>query len=157
MSPDEDVSSNAWLTELLDPYVAEIQARGLILRIELDSRFPLTRVPLLEAAFERLFRFVFSTLPDGCELYLGSARRTAAVAPLGAGTLTVRWQVAGDARRSVPGAVITSIRPISGGAAFHARSSAGLALQQAFSDAGWTLDFDVTNQDGELWVRAATR
>jgi hypothetical protein len=150
------MSSDSWLTELLAPFAAEIRGRGLIVRCELDSGFQLARAPHLEAAFEGLFRFVFSTLPDGCEFYLASSRTTASVAPLGSGTLTLRWQVAGEARHSTPGGV-RSIRPIAGGAVFHAGSSSALALEQAFDDADWTLDFEATNEDGELWVRAGTR
>jgi len=155
MSSDETALQDSWLTGLLVPFAAEIRARGLIVRCELDPGFQLTRDPHLEAAFEGLFRFVFSTLPDGCEFYLASSRTTASVAPLGSGTLTLRWQVAGEARRSVSGEV-TSIRPIAGGASFHARSSSVVALQRAFDDAGWTLDFEATNEDRELWVRAGT-
>jgi hypothetical protein len=149
-------TSESWMLGLLAPYAIEIRDRGLIVHSELDSRFQLRRGPLLERALEHLFRFVFSTLPNGCEIYLASARAIAAVAPLESGTLTLRWQVAGAAGRLEAGEA-TAIRPIAGGAAFHAQSSSAVALRQAFSDAGWTFDLEATNGDRELWIRAATR
>ena len=156
MSSDEIETSESWMLGLLAPYAIEIRDRGLVVHSELDSRFQLRRDMLLETALERLFRFVFSTIPNGCEIYLASSRAIVAVAPLESGTLTLRWQVAGEAGRSGPGEA-TAIRPIAGGAAFHVQSSSAVALRQAFSDAGWTFDLEATNGDRELWIRAATR
>lgn len=156
MAFEEFATSEFWLTELLGPYAVEIQERSLVVHSELDSRFQMRRDPLLEAALERLFRFVFSTLPNGCEIYLASARTIASVTALGSGTLTLRWQVAGNSRRPAQGEA-TAIRPIAGGAAIHAQSNAAAELGQAFCEAGWTLDLDATSGDQELWLRASTR
>jgi len=154
MSFEEIANSEAWLAELLERHAVEIRERSLIVHSELDSRFQMRRDRRLETALEGLFRFVFSTLPDGCEIYLASSLAITPVAPLESGTLTLRWQVAGEARRSAPGGV-TPIRPIAGGAAFHARASAATELRQAFLDAGWALDIAATNGDRELWVCAS--
>jgi len=154
--PFEEIeTSESWILGLLIPYAAEIRERDLVVHSELDSRFQLRRDPLLETAIERLFRFVFATLPEGCEIYMAASRAIAAVAPLESGTLTLRWQVAGEAERSGPGEA-TAIRPIAGGASFHAQSSSAVALRQAFSDAGWTFDLEAMNGDRELWIRATT-
>jgi hypothetical protein len=155
MSFEEMSPSESWLMELLGSYAAEIRERSLVVHSEFDSRFQMRRDPLLETALERLFRFVFSTLPNGCEIYLASLATIAPVAALDSGALTLRWQVAGDARPSARGEVI-SIRPIVGGAAFHARSRAAGELEESFSDAGWTFDLDATNRDRELWLRIGT-
>lgn len=156
MSSDERARPKSWLIDLLDPYAAEIRARSLVIQVELDSHFQIEREPLLALALERLLRFVFLTLPSGCELYIASARTTASVASLGSGALTLRWQVAGQVRGSAPGG-ITAIRPITGGAAFHAQSDAAAELEELFSSAGWTLELDAARGDRELWVRASTR
>ena len=155
MPSEETKTSEPWLVDLLAAYAPEIRERSLILHSELDSRFQMRRDPLLETALERLFRFVFSTLPNDCEIYLASSPTIAPVAALDSGTLTLRWQVAGDARPS-PGGGVIAIRPIVGGAAFHARSRAARELAQSFSDAGWTFDLEATNGDRELWLRAST-
>jgi hypothetical protein len=153
MPVDEFVSSDSWLIELLGSYTAEVRKRGLVVHHELDSQFHLRRDRLLVTALEGLFRFVFSTLPDGCEIYLASTHRNSPVATVGSGELTLRWQVAGTLPRPVRGNV-TSIRPISGGAAFHAQSSAAAELEAAFLTAGWSLDLAAANGDQELWARA---
>jgi hypothetical protein len=155
MPSEETTTSEPWLMDLLAPYAPEIRERSLILHSELDPRFQMRRDPLIETALERLFRFVFSTLPNDCEFYLASSPSIAPVAALDSGTLTLRWQVAGDARPSSGGDVV-AIRPIGGGAAFHARSRAARELAQSFSDAGWTFDLEETNGDRELWLRAST-
>jgi hypothetical protein len=155
MPSEEIATSEPWLMDLLGPYAAEIRERSLMLHSELDSRFQMRRDPLLETALERLFRFVFSTLPNGCEIYLASSPTIAPVTALDSGTLTLRWQVAGEARPS-PGGEVVAIRPIVGGAAFHARSRAARELAQSFSGAGWTFDLEATNGDRELWLRART-
>jgi hypothetical protein len=155
MPVDEIVSSESWLTELLGSYAEEIRKRSLVLHHELDSQFHLRLDRLLVAALERLFRFVFSTAPDGCEIYLASARRDLPVAALGSGMLTLRWQVVGTLPRAARGKLV-SIRPISGGAAFHAESNAAADLERAFLEAGWTLELVVADGDHELWARAST-
>lgn len=153
MAVDEFVSSESWLIELLSPYTAEVRKRGLVVHHELDSQFHLRRDRLLATALEGLFRFVFSTLPDGCEIYLAAARRDSPVTSLGSGELTLRWQVAGTLPRPVRGNV-SSIRPISGGAAFHSQSSAAAELEASFLAAGWSLDLAAADGDQELWARA---
>jgi hypothetical protein len=153
MSLEAIANSESWFAELFERYAMEIRERNLIVRCELDSRFQLRRDPRLESALEHLLRFVFSSLPDGCELYLASSLVIASVVPLESGTLTLRWQVEGDARRPPVGGV-TPIRPIAGGAAFHAQSRVASELRRLFLDAGWALDIDATNGDRELWVRA---
>ena len=156
MSFEEIADFESWLAELLECYAVEIRERDLVVHSEFDSRFQMRRDRRLEKALEGLFRFVFSTLPNGCEIYLASSRTLASVARLESGTLTLRWQVAGDARRPVPGGV-TTIRPIAGGAAFHAQSRAAAGLERAFRDAGWSFSVDATNGDRELWVCASTQ
>lgn len=156
MSFDEMVNSESCLAGFLDRYAAEIERRNLIVRSEFDSRFQMRRDQRLESAFEGLFRFVFSTLPNGCEIYLSSSLTIASVASLASGTVTLRWQVVGDARPSGRGGVAT-IRPLVGGAALHARSRAVGELVVAFRDVGWTLGVDAMNGDRELWLCASTK
>jgi len=155
MSSEEFASSDAWLTELLIPHAAEIRERSLVVHSELDPHFRMRCEAGLEAALGCLFRLVFSTLPDGCEVYLASRRSIAAVSPLGSGMLTLRWQVAGEVRRMAPGKA-TAIHPIAGGAAFHEQSNSAAELERAFRGAGWTLEIEAMNGDRELWVRAST-
>ncbi len=156
MSSEEFKTSETMLIELLSSYEVEIRERGLVVHSELDSHFPMRNDPLLDRACEHLLRFVFSTLPDGCEFYLAAVRANASVSRLGSGTLTLRWQVSGEARRPMP-AEATAIRPIAGGAALHADSVAAVDLEQAFLAAGWTLELEPTQDDRELWVHAMTR
>jgi hypothetical protein len=155
MLPEEFEASDAWLANLLAPYRVEIDRRALVVRTEFDPRFQMRRDAGLEIALKRLIRFVFSTLPEGCEAYLASARSTAAVAPLGAGTITCRWQVAGrDQAPTRPGTV--AIRPLVGGGAFHRESRTGHGLVRDFADAGWELRLEATEDDLEMWAWAAT-
>jgi hypothetical protein len=156
MSPDEYVTSESWLNELLHSYAVEVRARSLTVHTELDSELYLRRDGQGEAALERLFRFVFSAVPDGCEVYVASARNDSPVAALGSGALTLRWQVAGNPSRPIRGKV-TAIRPIAGAAVSHVQSTAAKDLERAFHDAGWSLDLTATSGDRELWARASTR
>lgn len=103
VSVDEFVPSDSWLIELLDRHDVGIRKRSLLVRRELDPEFLLKREKRLELALERLLHFVFSTVPEHCEVYLASARSTAPIAAIGSGSLTVRWQVSGGTRESAPG------------------------------------------------------
>jgi hypothetical protein len=156
MSFEEIADFKIWLAELLECHAVEIRERSLVVHSEFDSRFQMRRGRRLETALEGLFRFVFSTLPNGCEIYLASSRTLASIASLESGMLSLRWQVAGNARRPAL-AGVTTIRPIAGGAAFHAQSGAAVGLEQAFRDAGWSFSVDATNGDRELRVCASTR
>ena len=155
MSDDEYVSSESWLSELVHSYATEIRARSLTVHPEMDQQFYWRLDGSGEAALAHLFRFVFSTVPNGCEVYVASARSGSPVAALGSGTLTLRWQVAGNPSRPIRGKV-TAIRPIAGAAVSHLQSTAAKDLERTFHDAGWSLDLTATSGDRELWARAST-
>ncbi len=154
MSHEEFKASDTWLAEILAPHAGEVQERKLIVRTEFDPRFQMKYDAKLEAALKRLLRFVFATLPEGCEAYLAAARSAAAVSVLGSGELTCRWQVAGRPEGSRDREAI-AIRPVAGGGAFHRQSKAALELERVFAEAAWSLRLEATNDDLELWARAA--
>jgi hypothetical protein len=152
MSSEEFVPSDSWLADLLEPHATEIQARALLLHLEPDPRFHIERDPDVVAGFESLLRFVLSTIPDGCEIFVASARSDSAVAALGSGMVTLRWQVVGA---ELPGAddKITPIRPIPGAAEAHAGSPTAREIEATLGRAGARLDLSAAPGDRELWAR----
>ena len=153
---DEHSTSLSLIEELLGVHADEIRNRAIRLRCEFDRQFQISEDAALEAALVDLFRFVFSTVPDGCEVFLASARTLAPVATLESGSLTLRWQTTGDERGGLPGNV-TSLRPIVGSAHAHVQSKAASALECAFEAAGWGFELLAVNDDREIWLHVSTR
>ena len=145
-----------WLEELLEGHAAEIRSRALVLQLELDPGFMVEESDALGMAFRELFRLIFATVPDGCEIYLGSARSTAPVSKLGMGQVNARWQVAG---RSEPGAELNLARlhPRSGDAAAHTQSALATRIVAEFAATQW--DFALESLEGgrEILARAWPR
>ena len=148
--------SGAWIEDLIAVHADEIEAREIIVRLELDPRFQITRDRPLERAMTELFRFAFSTVPDRCELFAASTRKVAPVSSLESGSLTLRWQAAGTEPRRSRGPV-AAIRPILGDAQVHVESRAAGRLIGAFDEADWDLELVGMNGDREIWARAGTR
>ncbi len=144
-----------WIERLLNAYAREILDRSLRVQCEFDPRFQIAKDERLEAAVVGLFRFVLSSVPDGCEVYFASARSLAPVAALESGSLTLRWQVAGDepGRRHDK---VTALRPIVGSARTHVQSRAAIALRDDFGAAGWNLELFAMTEDEEMWACATT-
>jgi hypothetical protein len=150
----DSVSFDRWLTEILDRSRAEIRSRKLALRFEVDPEFCVERESSLEHALDELFRLILSTVPDGCEIYVGGGRVAAQVSRMGAGQWSARWQVVGRlADESGP----PRIHPRAGDAHHHIASAAAARVQEAFALTRWT--FSLVGLDGarELVARAALR
>jgi len=130
--------------------------REIFIRRELDPRFQIQIDAALEAALARLLHFVFSTVPNGCEIFVASARNLASVADLGSGSVTLRWQAAGH-DRSRETEKVTPLRPIAAGARAHVDSDAAARSRAAFEEAGWELELFAMSEDREIWARASTR
>ena len=148
------VSSESLLAERLDAHAEEIRARGLLLHCELDAGFQMRPRAGLDAALEALIRFVLSTIPAGCEVYLASTRSAAPVSRLGEGRLILRWQVSGDPQTS---GNLRSLRPRAGDAATHAASKSGLRVRAAFAAVGWGMELVPLAAGRELMARIECR
>jgi hypothetical protein len=148
-------ASRQWIEQRLTAHKAEIQARGIRVVCEFESPFQIVESAAVHAAGKRLFQFVFSTVPDGCEVFIAAARKIASVAALESGSLTLRWQTTGNEGRVDRGSV-APLRPIPGNAAAHAESAAAQALGLAFRDAGWDFELRALNAGRELWLRVST-
>jgi len=153
---DETPESLTWIEQLVEAHSDEILGREIRVQFELDPQFQIGKNSALEAALTGLLRFVFSTVPDGCEVFVASARRLAPVAALGSGSLTFRWQAAGDERCQAREKV-TALRPIAGNAQVHVQSIAADQLLGAFEAAGWDFELIALAEDREMWARASTR
>jgi hypothetical protein len=153
MPADELVSSQAWLSELLETHASEIRARGLVVARDLDARFLMAPTEALEAALRDLLDFAVSTTPDHCEVYVASARATAPVARLGSGLVTMRWQVAGDRLEPGDGGVV-ALRPLPGDPVDHLASERVKGIARAFAQAGWRFELNAPAPAGELLARA---
>ena len=67
--------------------------------------------------------------------------------------MTLRWQVAGQGRRGADDSVI-ALRPIADDAANHTRSGRAALLEEAFAEAGWSFELEMSVGGDELWARA---
>lgn len=152
MTAEEFVTSDVWMRESFERYRSETSERGLLVHEELDSRLQMRPEADLGRAIDGLLRFVLSTIPDGCEIFVASTRSTSPVAPLGAGTLTFRWQVTGHEPPPSEGNV-RPLRPIAGGAKAHMGSKAARRIEEAFEGSSADLEFSVAEGDRELWAR----
>jgi len=137
---------------LLAGHATEIAARDLRVRTELDPQWTRDATPASVEAFRKLLRLVFATVPDGCEVYVASARSTAPVARLGAGQVTARWQVEGASERA--GDQVSSLHPRPGSAWAHARSPLARRIREAFARAGWVFELEARTSGDELLARA---
>jgi hypothetical protein len=146
------VTVNEAIEGMLQPHAAEMELRRLRVRRELDASCQAEMSPALEAAFRELLHFVFATVPDGCEVYLATARSTASISRLEAGGIVLRWQVAGS-REPDPDPVVTPLHPRRGDAAEHARSARAMRMCAAFVDAGSGCVLEVVPPGGELLAR----
>jgi hypothetical protein len=156
VSTDERPESRTWIEELLSAHADDIFGRELRVQCEFDPLFPITKDERLEAALVGLFRFVFSTVPDGCEVFVASARRVAPVASVESGSLIIRWQAVGN-ERSRFREKVTALRPIVGDARTHAQSKLSADLKDAFEAAGWEFELSAMAEDREMWVCASRR
>jgi hypothetical protein len=145
-----------WLEELLQRHAAEIRSRALVLQLELDPEFVIEPSDALGTAFRELLRLILATVPDGCEIYLGSARSTAPVSRLGAGHFNARWQVAG---RPDPGAdcELGRLHPRSGDAAEHAQSALAARIVARFAATRWNFALEILEGGREILARAWPR
>ncbi len=145
-----------WLEELLECHAAEIRSRALVLQLELDCEFIVEQSDALGIAFRELFRLILATVPDGCEIYLGSARSTAPVSNLGAGQFNARWQLAG---RPDSGAdfKLARLHPRSGDAAQHAQSALAAPIVAGFAAARWDFALETLEGGREILARAWPR
>jgi len=160
---------------LLEAHAEETRARRLRVRTELDESWQREATDETIEAIRTLLRLVFATIPDGCEVYVGSARSTSAVARLEAGLLTVRWQVMGEVMGEVagevPGAVVgersgepaggaregrvATLHPRPGNAWQHVRSSLARSAREAFARLGWCFELEVLTSGHEIVARAS--
>lgn len=142
-----------WLEEILADFDSEIRERGVRLRLDLDPAFLIERDGAVDSALRELLRFILATTPDGCEIYLGSARSTASVSRLGAGALRARWQVVGD-RAASPDSDATPIHPVVGDAERHVGSSQARAVHAKFARTRWAFSLDALAADQEIHALA---
>lgn len=139
---------------LLAAHAAEVDARRLSVQMELDERWQRTATAGIVEALRLLLRLVFATVPDRCEIYLGSARSMANVARLDAGEIILRWQVAGS--RATPASLQSAPRlhPRPGDADRHLDSGLARRTREAFAAAQWSFELDVLSSGEELVARA---
>lgn len=141
---------------LLEAHAAEVRARRLRIRTELDESWQREASAETIEAIRALLRLVFATIPDGCEIYVGSARSTSPVARLDAGLLTVRWQVAGEGDRPQPQETrVAALHPRPGRAWRHVDSPLARRVREAFARLGWRFELEVLMSGHELVARAS--
>ena len=145
-----------WLEELMDRHAAEIRSRALVLQMEFDPVFTLPLSEALGTAFRGLFRLILATVPDGCEIYLASARSTAPVSRLGAGQFNARWQVAGCADAGAD-AKLARLHPRSGSAAQHVGSALAARVLAGFAATPWEFALETLEGGREILARAWSR
>ena len=165
MSDEDFVPVSTWLTALLSPSQAELARRGLRLHEELDEHFVIENVPGLETAFAALMEFVLRSVPDGCEIYLAAGRQVAPVSRLGAGQLTLRWQIA-DRDDCLPNAGqgrVVALRSKSVDGSSPAQAASSSRIRAGFDAAGWDFSLEALGGSGasgageELVVRVSRR
>ncbi len=156
MQTDDVMAADGWLEELCEPHRAEIEQRLLTLHLDVDDRFVLARDAKLDRALRELLRLVFATVPDGCEVYLAADRCQAAVARVGIGQVTLRWQIAGPAEPPPIGseARVVPIHPIPADADGIVGGSAATATRAAFEAADWVLQLESVPNGRELIAHA---
>ena len=145
-----------WLESLLAAHRTGIDARGLRLRLELDPAFVTERSEALADALRELFRLILATVPDGCEVYLGGTRATAAVSNLGAGQWSARWQVTGAPDSRNP-SKLARIHPLPGDAQRHRRSASATRVLAAFARTEWSFTLEALDEGRELLARGRRR
>jgi hypothetical protein len=143
-----------WVEEIFGRSQAEIRARRIVLRLEFDPEFVVARDAGLEAALVELCRLIITTVPDGCEIYFGSARSSAPVSRLGAGQWSARWQVIGEVEDA---AMQTQLRPRPGGAERHSSSALAGRVRDRFAKTRWDFSLEVIDAGRELLARAYFR
>jgi hypothetical protein len=156
MQTDELRAADHWIDELVEPHRDELGRRALSIHREVDDRWVLRIDANLERALRELIRLVLATVPDGCEVYLAAARTQAAVARVGAGQVTIRWQIAGRERSDRDRAAESPVplHPVAADAGMILEGAAARATQAAFEAAGWEFQLDATPSGGELIARA---
>ena len=141
---------------LLEAHAAEVRARRLRIRTELDESWQREANAETIEAVRALLRLVFATIPDGCEIYVGSTRSTSPVARLDAGLLTVRWQVVGEGARPQPEETrVAALHPRPGSAWRHVDSPLARRAREAFARLGWGFELEVLTSGRELVARAS--
>ena len=155
MEPEELVSAKIWVEEVLSGYEADIERRKIALHREFDSGFWLLRNERLGAALSDLISLALETLPDGCELYIAAGRTSAPVARVGAGQITLRWQVrdAEEGNSKPPAGNVVPLRPPTRVGEVDAAAVTNLC--GAFAEAGWWLQLEATST-GREWVAQIT-
>jgi hypothetical protein len=144
----------AWLGEILASHESELQRRGLVLRFEFDPEFRVWQNPTLAHAIRELIRLILATVPDACEIYLGGSRPTTLLSPVGAGRISARWQVMGEAPGSSASASIERLHPRPGDAEQHARSPIAERVFDRFADTDWEFSLEVLGSGSELLASA---
>lgn len=159
MSDEAYVPVSVWLTALLSRSQAELERRGLRLHQEIEETFVIEQEADSERAFAALMRFVLSSVPDGCEIYLAASRHLAPVSRLGAGQFTVRWQVADRADRTPMAAEsrVVPLRSKSDDAPNRAQAESLRWIRQGFDAAGWDFWLDRVGGGQELMARVSRR
>jgi len=141
---------------LLEAHEDEVRARRLRIRTELDESWQREATAETIEAIRALLRLVFATIPDGCEIYVGSARSTSPVTRLDAGLLTVRWQVVGEgARLQTEEPRVAPLHPRPGSAWHHVDSSLARRAREVFARLGWRFELEVLTSGHELVARAS--
>ncbi len=140
---------------LLEAHAAEVRARRLRIRTELDESWQREATAETIEAIRALLRLVFATVPDGCEIYVGSTRSISPVARLDAGLLTVRWQVVGEDTRAQPQADVAALHPRPGSAWHHMDSSLARRAGEAFARLDWCFELEVLTSGHEMVARAS--
>jgi len=101
--------------------------------------------------------FAIGTVPDGCEIYLAANRDPAPVTRVGAGRVTLRWQVAGRKASDAEGAgdSIVRIHPIAADAETLLEVPAVRRIRAAFEAADCTFQIEATSSGRELIAQAS--
>ncbi|GEM_PF-3497354 len=156
MTMDDLRDADRWLGELAENHRPEIERRGLGIHLDIDSGFALARDARLDRAFRELIAFAVATVPDDCEIYLAANRDPTSVTRVGAGRVTLRWQVAGRAPLDVgaPGGSVVRIHPIALDAEALVEGATAKRVRAAFDAAGCPLQLEATSGGRELIARA---
>jgi hypothetical protein len=156
MPMDDLGPADRWLAKLVENHRSEIERRGLGIHLDIDSGFALARDARLDRAFRELIAFAIATVPDDCEIYLAANRDPTPVTRVGAGRVTLRWQVAGPARPGVggPGGSVVRIHPIALDAEALVDGAAAKRIRAAFDAAGCLFRLEATSSGRELIARA---
>jgi hypothetical protein len=159
MGDESFVPVSAWLAALLSGSRSELERRGLHVHQELEDSFVIADAVDARKAFAALMRFVLSSVPDGCEIYLAASREVAPVSRLGAGQFTVRWQVTDleDRLRSAGEGRVLPLRREPGESRNRVQSEAIRSIRAGFDAAGWDFSLDEVGGGKELLARVSRR